>query len=72
MGFREQMVELVKAAGQELIDRAGEIVGEGEAITDFDIWLSFPIGKGKFECPEIQVMKKYINRNALDVCVRKE
>lgn len=34
MTFEEQMVEMVKATGQELIDRAEELVGEGEAMTE--------------------------------------
>lgn len=72
MTFKEQMVEMVKATGQELIDRAEEFVGEGEAMTDFDIWLSFPCGNGVIDYPEIQVNRKYINRKGLDVYIRRE
>lgn len=72
MTFKEQMVEMVKATGQELIDRAEELVGEGEAMTDFDIWLSFPCGNNMINCPEIQVNRKYINRKGLDVHIRRE
>lgn len=33
--FRKQLVELVKASGQEVIDRAEDLVGEGDLIFDF-------------------------------------
>lgn len=72
MTFKEQMVEMVKATGQELIDRAEELVGEGEGTTDFDIWLSFPCGNGVISYPEIQVNQKYINRKGLDTYIRRE
>lgn len=72
MTFKEQMVEMVKATGQELIDRAEELVGEGEGTTCFDIWLSFPCWNGDISCPEIQVNHKYINRKGLDAYVRRE
>lgn len=72
MTFKEQMVEIVKATGQELIDRAEELVGEGEAMTDFDICLNFPCGNGVIGYPEIQVNQKYINRKGLDVYIRGE
>ena len=35
--FRKQLVELVKASGQEVIDRAEDLVGEGDALSEFDI-----------------------------------
>lgn len=72
MTFKEQMVEMVKATGQELIDRAEELVGEGECTTDFDIWLSFPCGNGGISYPEIQVNRKCVNRKGLDVYIRME
>lgn len=72
MTFKEQMVEMVKATGQELIDRAEELVGEGECTTDFDIWLSFPCGDGDISYPEIQVNRKYVNQKGFDVYIRRE
>ena len=35
---KEELIELVKASGQEIIDRAEDLVGDGDLITDFDIW----------------------------------
>lgn len=39
--FRARLVELVKASGQELIDRAEEIVGDMTLISGFDISIDF-------------------------------
>lgn len=66
--FREQLVDIVKAAGQEVIDRAEELVGQGDLMTDFDIWLRFPLDGLTFTgCPTIEVTKSYINKKAFDV-----
>ena len=53
--FRKQLVELVKASGQEVIDRAEDLVGEGDALSEFDIWLRFPSDS----IPTIDVSKSY-------------
>ena len=62
--FRKKLVELVKASGQEVIDRAEELVGDGDLITDFDIWLRFPIGETSIitSIPTIEVSKSYASR----------
>lgn len=39
---RDQIVELVKAAGQELIERADEFVPNGENFTELCLDISFP------------------------------
>ena len=68
--FREQLVDMVKAAGQEVIDRAEELVGQGELMTDFDIWLRFPLdGRIFTECPTIEVTKSYVNKKSCDVLI---
>ena len=65
--FREQLVELVKASGQEVIDRADDLVGNGDAIVDFEIALTFSIdGLLVDECPKIELRKSYISRKAVD------
>lgn len=61
--FRKQLVELVKASGQEVIDRAEDLVGEGDALSDFDIWLRFPPDS----IPTIEVSKSYCSKNAITV-----
>ena len=67
--FRNKLVELVKASGQEVIERAEELVGDGDLITDFDIWLRFPIGETSIvtAIPTIEVSKSYASRNSFNV-----
>lgn len=60
---REKLIELVKASGQEVIDRAEDLVGDGDLITDFDIWLRFPAG----ECPTVEVTRSHSSRKAFNV-----
>ena len=69
--FRPRLVEMVKAAGQEVIDRAEDLVGEGDLITDFDIWLRFPMnGRGMFDaCPTIGVTRSHVSKKACDVLI---
>ena len=71
--FRKKLVELVKASGQEVIDRAEELVGEGELITDFGIWLRFPLGETSIvtSIPTIEVSKSYVSRNSFNVLANK-
>ena len=61
--FRKQLVELVKASGQEVIDRAEDLVGEGDALSGFDIWLRFPSDS----ISTIEVTKPYCSKNAITV-----
>lgn len=61
--FRKQLVELVKASGQEVIDRAEDLVGEGDALSEFDIWLRFPSDS----IPTIEISKSYCSKNAIAV-----
>jgi hypothetical protein len=63
MTYRELLIEMVKAAGQEVINRAEDIVGNGELMTDFDIWLRFPRG----EIPTIDCTRSYISKQSFDV-----
>ena len=63
--FRKQLVELVKASGQEVIDRAEDLVGEGDTLSGFDIWLRFPIPLDSI--PTIEVSKSYCSKNAITV-----
>lgn len=68
--FRKKLVEMVKASGQELIDRAEDLVGYGDLMKDFDIWVRFPLNGGMFDMiPSIEVTKSYVSKNAMDVFV---
>lgn len=65
--FRNMLVEMVKASGQEVIDRAEELVGSGDLLTDFDIWLRFPIDNGRVSgVPTIELTKSYMVKGAID------
>lgn len=66
--FRKLLVEMVKATGQEVIDRAEDLVGDGDLISSFDIWLRFPVdGRMLDGCPTVEVSKEYVSKNAMDV-----
>lgn len=65
--FRNMLVEMVKASGQEVIDRAEELVGSGDLLTDFDIWLRFPLDNGRvLGVPTIELTKSYMVKGAID------
>lgn len=71
--FRTELVELVKASGQELIDRAEEIVGDTTMISDFDISIDFGLNEGRLDsCPRITVNHEYVARNTIKVLFEKE
>lgn len=66
--FRNNLVEMVKAAGQEVIDRAEDLVGNGDLMTDFDIWLRFPLdGRMMTGCPTIEVTRSHVSKKSCDV-----
>ena len=70
MAYADTLIKMVKATGQELIDRAEELVGHPELITDFDIWLQFP--QGLDDVPKIEVSTSVVSRKAFDVIRSKE
>ena len=71
--FRAKLVELVKASGQELIDRAEEIVGDTTLISGFDISIDFGLNEGRLDaCPTITVNHEYVARNTIKVLFEKE
>lgn len=61
--YNKLLIELVKQSGQEIIDRAEELVGESEMITDFYIRLEFP----QDSIPTIEAIKSVVNRQAYKV-----
>ena len=65
--FRKQLVELVKASGQEVIDRAEDLVGDGELMTEFTILLLFPQDGG---VPMISTTREYVSKKAMEVLVK--
>ena len=68
--FRKMLVEMVKASGQEVIDIAEDLVGNGDLITDFNIWISFPTdGRMLIGYPEIEVTRSHIEKHAYEVLI---
>ena len=71
--FRNQLVKMIKALGQEVIDRAEDLVGNGDLMSDFDIWLRFPIDGRMFTgVPTIEVTKSYCSKRSIDVLMNEE
>lgn len=42
MKYRDMAIRALKIAGQELIDRADELICKTEAIKDINIWIRIP------------------------------
>lgn len=65
--FRNMLVEMVKASGQEIVDRAEDLVGNGDLLTEFDIRIRFPVGSGTIVgVPTIELTKSYMVKGAID------
>lgn len=57
------LIEQVKTAGQEIIDRAEDLVGSGELMTSLDIWLRFH----QDDAPTIEVDREYLSKKGLSL-----
>ena len=58
---KEKLIEQVKMLGQEVIDRAEDIVGEGDFRYSLDVRLIFSHeGPPEIECTSMYMSKKYI------------
>ena len=66
---RKRLVDSVQAMGQELIDRAADIVGQMEGLTDLDIILKFPCcytgNEPEFQAPSMKIIKKNYPKQAM-------
>lgn len=69
--FKQKIIEQVKACGQELIDRAEDFVGSGDLVSDFTIWIRFPMGESPM-FPTIEIQKEYCCKKAIEVLAAKE
>lgn len=67
--FRKLLVAMVKAAGQEMIDRAEDLVGNGDLISDFDLWVRFPINERYVVdgIPTIEVTRSHCSKRCFDI-----
>lgn len=68
--FRELLVNTVKACGEELIDRAEDLVGEGSHICSFNISINFPIDGPRLDgCPTFEITREHYSPKVIDVIV---
>ena len=66
MSYRDELVQRIKEAGQELIDRAESMVDqEVNYITDFDIYINLPPDGESVALPTIQWNTTVANRNSM-------
>lgn len=64
--YHEQLVNLVKASGEEIIRRAKDLVGEGEEIADFKLELLFPLDS----VPTIKVIREHVNIKGIEIILQ--
>lgn len=65
--YRDEVVQQIKEAGQELIDRAESIIGEGaDMIADVKITIQIGMSVADDKMPEIKVETLYGNRKTFD------
>ena len=76
MKYREMAIEILKLMGQELIDRAEELIPSTEGIKDIDVWISIPTMSDSDLCiptirvntsayPKRMALKKFMELNKL-------
>ena len=65
--YRQKLTKQVKAVGQELIDRADDLVGNGGAISDFAIVLYFE----QNSMPKIKLLREHLSVRCIDMEVQK-
>ena len=67
--FRDYMIEQIKAAGQELINRAEEMISEdSKYVTDFNINIHIP-GQNDGELPTISWATEVICKTGAEIIV---
>ena len=69
--FRDKLVQQIKDAGQELINRADTMVHPDlDLITDYSINISFDLQRE--HCPEITFTTSVVNKTVIDRLTKKE
>lgn len=61
--YRPYLIKLVKAMGQEVINRAEQIVGNGDLIVDLSLWIRFP----QDGFPTLEINREHASHEVLDV-----
>ena len=62
--YKEEMIQLIKASGQELINRAEDIVGQADLLTDLTIKFYFSTDINN-DC-RIEISQTVYNRQAIN------
>lgn len=72
MTYREMAVEITKIAGQELIDRADELIPDTEGVTEINVLIRIPsLSDDVFNIPEIQVSANvYPKQTAIEKIIK--
>lgn len=63
--WRENLVQAIKDSGMDLVERAEDLVGSGELLSDLEITISFDL-ECKMKMPTIDVQRTYFCKNAYD------
>ena len=65
--FKDALVNVVKAMGAELIERAEDLVGNADCMNDIDIYIRIPIDGNRFDgTPTIELSRSHFSRKAID------
>lgn len=62
---KEEMIQLIKASGQELINRAEDIVGKADLLSDLTI--TFYFSPDVYNDCKIEILQTILNRQAINV-----
>ena len=65
MKYRERLVEAIRLAGQELIDRAEELVPAVDRVMNTNIWIKIPSMSELIEFPSLEVTTEVAPRKEM-------
>lgn len=63
VNYRPYLIKLVKAMGQEVINRAEQIVGDGDLIADLSLWIRFP----QDAVPTLEINREHLSHEVIKV-----
>lgn len=66
--YKQKLTKQVKAVGQELIDRAEDLVGNSGGISDFVLVLSFE----QDDMPKIKLIREHLSVRCVDLETKEE
>ena len=70
-GYRALLVDMLKAAGQDIIDKAEDLIGHDDLLSDLDIRIILPVnGDNPIDVsPSIEICRTTIVKDAADQLV---